>query len=217
MTFRLPVSLRDGDDARCVAALTTYFHGSTKHPPYLGARFDTWGSRVEGRVTSDDLVAVGFLSVKVPSQAAVKLVAEPAPELAALLSHPDTRDRDLVEVDPASITPEWAPWQLYGHVRALPGVGPTIASKILARKCPRLLPIWDSLVGQVCGPSTGFWNGLAEALQADGGELHGRLVRLRREARLHEGISVLRTFDVIAWMEGKQLALARPGAASSER
>lgn len=203
MTFRVPTALRDNDDARCVTALRTYFHGAPGREPFMGRHFDTWGNRVDNAYTSDDVVAVAFLSVNVPSEAVTQLIADPPASLTDALAHPDSADRDLVEVDVDDITPDWAPWRLWTQVRALPGVGPTTASKLLARKRPRLLPIWDTVAATVIGPSEGFWQGLAAALQANDRELHHRLLRLHREAELPDQVSALRTFDVIAWMEGK--------------
>ena len=202
MTFRLPTALRDHDDARCLTALQKYFHGSAGREAFMGRHFDTWGTRVDNAYTSDDVVAVAFLSVDVPSEAVLQLIADPPASLTDALSHPDCADRDLVEVDVDDITPEWAPWKLYTHVRALPGVGPTTASKLLARKRPRLLPIWDTVAGTVIGSSEGLWQGLTAALQANDRELHQRLFRLHREAELPDQVSALRVFDVIAWMEG---------------
>ncbi|QQZ19448.1 DUF6308 family protein [Rhodococcus sp. 21391] len=50
----------------------------------------------------------------------------------------------------------------------------------------------------------------AEALRADDGALHHRLVSIREEAGLPEEISALRVFDVIAWMDGKNRRLGEP-------
>lgn len=203
MTFRLPTGLRDHDDKRCVSALQRYFHGEPGREPFLGRHFDTWGTRVDNAYTSDDVVAVAFLSINVPSEAVTQLVADPPAALTDALAHSDCADRDLVEVDVEAITPAWAPWKLWAQVRSLHGVGPTTASKLLARKRPRLLPIWDTVTATVIGPSEGFWQALTVALQGNDRELHHRLLRLHREAGLPPEVSAIRTFDVIAWMEGK--------------
>ncbi|MDF3312967.1 DUF6308 family protein [Rhodococcus koreensis] len=42
------------------------------------------------------------------------------------------------------------------------------------------------------------------ALWADDGALHHRLLSIRKEAGLPDEISVLRVFDVIAWMDGEE-------------
>nr|WP_231138045.1 DUF6308 family protein [Rhodococcus opacus] len=89
----------------------------------------------------------------------------------------------------------------------MPGIGQTKATKLIARKRPRLYPIWDSVVSQVLGTERSHLNPVREALRADDGALHRRLLSLREEAGLPEEISVLRVFDVIAWMDGKNRGL----------
>lgn len=44
---------------------------------------------------------------------------------------------------------------------------------------------------------------IREALRADGGALHTRLLRIRAAAALPDDISALRVLDVISWMHGK--------------
>ena len=198
MTYRLPTTVSERDDARAVAYLERYFGR-----PYTGAHFDEWPERAPDRFTADDLVAVSFLSVFVPPMAARELLLTAADRFADLLAAIGP-DRDLVEeVDP--VGPEWPAWRLYRAVRELGGVGPTIASKLLARKRPRLLPIYDSVVGQVTGSSE-QWEPLRQLLRADGGTLHQHLVGLRHQAGVPAHVSPLRIYDVLTWMEGKDQA-----------
>lgn len=202
--MRLPQALQDADDAGAIRALTRYYGGSTPLDSFTGARFDTWdstGSRQAdiNRFTADDLVAVTFLSVDVPALAAIILLDTRADTFSSLLTDLGP-DRDLVgEHDPWP--DKWVGWTLWKELVALPGVGPTTASKLLARKRPRLRPIYDSVVADVVG-SKRLWEPLRSRLVSDL-SLHERLVRLRQEAGLDEAVSALRVFDVIAWMEGK--------------
>lgn len=85
-------------------------------------------------------------------------------------------------------------------LRALPHVGPTRASKLYARKRPRLRPVFDTVVERVIGQNR-LWEPLRAQLQADPG-LHPRPERLRRHAQLPAAVSELRVFDVLAWTEG---------------
>jgi hypothetical protein len=94
---------------------------------------------------------------------------------------------------------------------ALPGArGGTAAvrqpqqARGLARKRPRLIPVYDRIVKKVAGGDPNYWVPLCEALQADDRALHHRLLRLHQEAGLPPAFSALRVFDVIAWMEGKK-------------
>ncbi len=207
MTFTLPTALLENDDARSRRALTRYFLGGVvddeKRGPFVGRHFDTWGSNQVDRFTSDDIVAVSFLSVTVPARHVPGLVLNPSAELVGGLTDPAGLDRGLHEVDPDEITPDWAPWRLWTELMDLKGVGRTICSKLIARKRPHLIPIWDTVVGTVVGPSKGFWLGLCTELRADGGALHEQLVSLHSDAGLPSKVTPLRTFDVIAWMEGK--------------
>jgi hypothetical protein len=209
MKFRLPVSLQKSEDNDALAYLRAYY--AKKHSACLGyvnsgARFDDWdstGTRAADvdRFTADDLVAVTFLSVQVPPEAACGLLAGRPGYFSELL--PEMPDRDLVTVDPSEINEEWPPWRAWNRLRELSGVDWVIASKLLARKRPRLVPVYDRIVREVTGSDPVFWTPLCEALRENNGELHHRLLGLRDEAGLPTTIPALRVFDVIAWMEGR--------------
>jgi len=84
------------------------------------------------------------------------------------------------------------------------------ATKLIARKRPRLYTIWDSVVSQVLGAERAHLKPVREALWADYGTLHHRWLSTRKEAGLPDEISALRVFGVIAWMDGEE---SRPGRA----
>ena len=153
------------------------------------------------RFTADDVLAVTFLSVSVPPAAAHLLLRESAERYAGLLRDLGA-DRDLVD-EPGPIADDWAGWTLMSALRELPGVGATTASKLLARKRPRLRPIYDSVVASVTDCAQHQWEPLRSALAADDRALHQRLLRLRDAAALPEAVSALRVFDVIAWMQAR--------------
>ncbi|AII11486.1 hypothetical protein EP51_46840 (plasmid) [Rhodococcus opacus] len=117
-------------------------------------------------------------------------------------------DRDLVD-EPDPLGPGWPAWDLETALWALPGIGRTKATKLIARKRPRLYPIWDSVVMGVLGTARAHLNPVREALRADDAALHHRLLKIRAEAGLPEEISALRVFDVIAWMDGKDRGLGQ--------
>jgi len=195
MSYRPPTTVRDRDDVRAVRYLESYFGR-----PYTGAHFDEWPEQSPDRFTADDLVAVSFLSVFVPPLAARKLLLTEADHFAALLTAVGP-DRDLVE-EAEHLGPEWPARELHAAVLALPGVGPTITSKLLARKRPRLLPVYDSVVAQVTG-SPIQWEPLRQLLRAEDGALHQYLEQLRQRAVVPPHVSALRIYDVLTWMEGK--------------
>jgi hypothetical protein len=203
--MQLPQLLSGAHDAPALDALACYYGRGrhAEHNDFTGARFDTWdstGTRADdtNRFTADDLVAVTFLSVQVSPRAATSLLDTNAGVFTALLDELGD-DVDLVEErDPWPNN--WAGWRLMTELNQLPGVGPTTASKLLARKRPRLRPIYDSVVARVIGDNR-LWEPLRVKLQHDP-DLHPRLGRLRDLACLPDHVSAIRVFDVLAWMEG---------------
>jgi len=205
VTYRLPACLSNGDHERAVGYLQTYY-GVRDGDAYTGSYFDTWGGNEPDHFTADDVVAVSFLSVFVPPLAARALLATDAHRFAELLDAVGP-DRDLADEEQA-VGEDSPSSQLYRAVRALPGVGRTIATKLLARKRPRLLPIYDSVVARVTEVGDYHWEPVRQALRADAPgqnrRLQEHLAELGRTAGIGEGVSVLRLFDVITWMEGKE-------------
>ena len=198
--MRLPDCLAHSDLDQALRYLQTYYG-----QPYTGAYFDTWAlpSSEPERITADDLVAVSFLSVVVPPMAARELLDTRADEFAALLRAVGA-DRDLAD-EAKPVAQDQPGSELYRAVLGLHGVGRTIGTKLLARKRPRLFPIYDSVVARVCGIGSFHWEPFRQALRSDG--LHDRLVELRGRAGLRHEVSALRVFDVVAWMEGKAIGV----------
>ncbi len=95
--------------------------------------------------------------------------------------------------------------QLWHKLDQIHGIGWVTAGKLLARKRPRLIPVYDNVVRDVVGKPDSFWLGLRAALRADGRGLQERLVRMRTQAEVGDDISAIRVFDVVAWMSGKGL------------
>lgn len=202
----LPRLLDPANHQGAIDALTRYYGtiAYADQKPYTGAYFDTWdttGTRAAdaNRFTADDLVAVSMLSVSVPSPAAIELLGRRAGSFSELLQDLGP-DRDLVE-EKEEWPKDWAGARLWDELMSLPGVGATTASKLFARKRPRLRPIYDSVVASVIG-SRQIWRPLRVRLQSDA-DLHDRLLRLKCEAGLPDDVSAVRVFDVVTWMEGK--------------
>ncbi len=207
MTFTLPAALQTDDDERALRLLTRYFGPVVGDPgSYTGAAWDDWdpsGRRTQDadEFTADDCMAVTLLSVKIPGSAAHRILVRDRARYTALLAEVGP-DRDLVDVD-EPITDDWPASVLYRAVRELPEVGRTKTSKLLARKRPALIPIWDSVIGGVTQAGDYFWEPLRQALRANDAALHRRLLRLRDKAGLSPSVTALRVFDVVCWMEGK--------------
>ncbi|GIG63258.1 hypothetical protein Lfu02_76300 [Longispora fulva] len=183
-----------------------------KKSGYTGAwfeRFDRGGDRseVKDRFTSADMIAVSMLSIIVPARAAWLLIDDPGGTFTQLLAQIPT-DIELVDVDAPGADPMSACHELWTQARRLRGVGPTTASKLLARKRPHLLPVQDSVVLAALGSPDIVWEPLRQKLRAG---LHGQLVELGVEAGVPDKISALRVLDVALWMT------YRPGTDSGPR
>lgn len=189
--------------------------------PRTGARFDDWAGGGDSpsnlnRIVADDLVAVSFLSVDIHPRAAIGILDSYTDEISDLLEAIPA-DIDLWNADinrlnsPDSPTSElWA--LLRGKKYGSWQVGPTRASKIMARKRPRLIPIYDSVVRPLMGlkHSGGSWTAWHGAL-ADGSGLPKRLEQIRQEADAPYSISALRVMDIVLWMHGKEQGLSNAG------
>ena len=214
-TLTLPASLSPARRSQAVAYLQEYFAPAIGSSGYTGSRFERLGGggdrpAVAHEFTPEDLVAVTLLSVDVPARAALEILEHRRSKLHELLRQIPT-DRDLVEVDPASITKSWAPWRLETELRSITDLGPTTVSKLIARKRPRLIPVFDSVVQDLVKPVGGFWASLNGALRADDRALQNHLISLREESGIGQNVSPLRVFDVVAWRTGKD-AIARRSA-----
>ena len=207
MTFTVPEALQTDDDEPALRLLTRYFGPVVGDAlGYTGAAWDEWdpsGRRAQevDEFTADDCMALTLLSVNLSGSAAHRLLVRDAANFDALLADVGP-DRDLVEVG-ERITEAWPASQLYRALDQLPGVGRTKASKLLARKRPALIPIWDSVIGGVTQSWDELWEPLRQALQANDHALHHRLLGLREQAGLSPSVTALRVFDVVCWMEGK--------------
>ena len=136
--------------------------------------------------------------MNIPPMAASALLVERADELGELLTELGP-DRELVQ-EKTAWPDDWVGWRLWQQLVNLPGVGPTMASKLYARKRPRLRPVYDSVVAKVVR-SDQLWEPLRAELQVNEA-LHPRLVRLGEGAQLPAAVPALRVFDVVTWMEG---------------
>ncbi|WP_269456368.1 DUF6308 family protein [Micromonospora auratinigra] len=100
-------------------------------------------------------------------------------------------------------------WQL---LRGATGIDWVIAGKLLARKRPKLVPVYDRVVSCAYGSADGFWEWLHGKLLEDGGVLARRLDTLHQEAYLPEMVSRLRVLDVVFWMRHRPAHLASGGS-----
>jgi hypothetical protein len=173
--------------------------------PFTGSRFEHLaggGDRLEvaDRITAEDLVAVQALSVTVPAPVALDILEGRLGVRLSGLLQAIPRDIDMVDADAAVVAGGSPADQAWHLLCAQHGVNWVIAGKILARKRPRLLPVYDRVVRCAVGQPSSFWLALHAALRADDRALHRQLMELRQVAGVPETVSALRVCDVAVWM-----------------
>ena len=153
-------------DERSAALVATYFDPASR---FAGATFDTLPPNERDRFGASDILAASLLDVPFEPRAVRTLLADPDSAFARLL-----RDvPDDVDLWAATDTQLAAANDLYRAARALPGVGPTRTSKLLARKRLRLLPVMDGVVRAGLGlePGDDSWQMLRAAYADHDGAL----------------------------------------------
>ncbi|MGI8723414.1 MAG: DUF6308 family protein [Geodermatophilaceae bacterium] len=205
---RLPRSLQAESDERAVVLLHAYYSPlAGRNIGFTGGQFDSFDpssrrSASTNTITTDDLLSLSLLSTPVPGRAALELLDRQRRRFERLLEDLGP-DRDLAAEHSVSedyFAPAWALWRALND---LPGMGPTRVSKLMARKRPKLVPIFDNvLAGTVFAGSANHWEDLWTGLRESGQALQLRLLDVRERAGLDPSISALRVFDVCAWMDG---------------
>jgi hypothetical protein len=195
-------------DPRSVPDLRLYFGINVPQGSrfFAGSRFGFLGSgcrqaQDHDRFTAADLVAVQCLSVTVPVEVALDLLeGELGRETSELLAQVPA-DAVLGTGDARSLVDKGQAADKTWHLlRAQDDVGWVTAGKLLARKRPHLIPVWDHVVRCAFGRPDSAWLWLDDLLRAHDGAVPGRLRQLRDDAGLPPEVSVLRVLDVIVWM-----------------
>jgi len=171
------------------------------HTGFAGALFDTYGNNAPGRFTGDDIAAVSLLDVRFGAKA-----------FSGLLVSGDELNESLAAIDAkANLWDANAPLgelrALYDRLKRLDGVGPTKASKLLARKRPHLAPITDSVVDAVLDSDGWSHLGNLALVLRTHQDLRARLIELSKLAP--QPISPLRALDISIWMLGSNSGPAK--------
>ena len=153
--------------------------------------------------TADDLLSASLLSAPIEASAVLQIVHDKASQLSTALKALG-EDRDLADLDAMETETLESSSAIWRELRSVPHIGPTRASKLIARKRPRLVPVYDEVVGNAVygGTSVGQWTRLHTALTANDRHLAKHLVSLHQRASLPDYVSPLRVFDVLAWLDG---------------
>lgn len=198
MTFRVdPFAFVTGEERPiALKSLQRYFAA------YSGRCFEQFADASSpNRFTPSDMLAVSMLSVTVPAEAAIWLTGDPKGEIEELLGKIPA-DAHIWDAD-ANMTAGGDGWKLWDLLRAQPGLGRTITSKLLAAKRPHLFPIYDSHVGAalLADQSQSDWAAWRERFtREDAADRVAECEKLRTKAGLDPSVSVLRTLDVGIWM-----------------
>lgn len=209
-------------ETQALEYLKRYFGDGADQTGFLGLNFETFGAGSQGdpfAITAEDLLAVSMLSVHVPAEAALAIIGEDSARISGLLRKLDPalkfEELSPIEFDnllgPAGPAQElWDLLRRNGSERW--GIGSTTASKIMARKRPHLIPIYDSVVAGATGmkSSRHHWSRWFKALErhaapdaSAGLTLSKRLDVLREDSGLPDR-SLLRILDVVIWMHHRK-------------
>ena len=190
-------------------ALVTYFYGTPRQ--FSGSLFDSIGgggdrSDIENQITREDVLAVAAVNAPVPAAVASLLLTQPASGLLATWLRQLPTDIDLWDAEDYTLAIATKAWD---EIRTIHEAGTTstadggfAATKLLARKRPRLIPLYDEKVRGVVYLAEGasWWFSLRDAMRVDGedNEVRFRVCAAMREADVGY-VSVLRGLDVILW------------------
>lgn len=180
--------------------------GPDQSPPFEGCRFELLsggGDRAEvgDRFTASDLLAVKLLSVEVPPWVILDLLEGALGEKATELLRKIPVSLPLWSEDAEDLIKKGGPadslWRLLDHED---GVGWVTAGKLLARKRPALIPVYDGVVRCALGWPKDFWTALRDALRQNNSQLRGEIEHLMMRSEVPSAVTPLRGLDVAVWM-----------------
>lgn len=187
------------------AALVDAFYNSDHR--FAGATFDTLEPVEPDAFTASDVLATSLLDVPFLPRAVRRLLDSERDEYEELLRRVPSQV-DLWAATDEQLRPAY---DLWAKIKTLDGVGPTRASKLMARKRPRLIPVIDSVIraGLGIGNREDSWQLFREALSENEGALLDQIEELRPSGLTHE-VSTLRLLDSALWMNLSGSVHVRP-------
>lgn len=178
-------------------AVAAYF----SEPMFAGMTFAELGRNPACEITADDLLAVTLLDITWRPEVVRALLGSRSQRLAEMLAALP-QDADLWDASDATMRHIDALWD---DLTAIEGIGPASASKLLARKRPRLCPISDSVVIKAASAPGRTWDVLRCLLQDPAARADIEALRPARAA----DASLLRILDVAIWVSNSRSAAAR--------
>lgn len=163
--------------------------------------FSDLGQNPPGEIIADDLLAVSMLDITWRPQVVRIVLVSRKQELSALLAA-IPQDVDLWEASDEALTNIDLLWHA---LTSIEGIGTASATKLLARKRPRICPISDSLVIKAVDVPGRTWDVLRCLLQDPGARAEVEALRPAEAA----GASLLWILDVALWVTRSKSAAAQ--------
>jgi len=158
------------------------------------------------RFTASDIVALGLLSVQLPARVALDLLEGALGDEAAMFLEQIPTSVNLWDADAEELIETGDPadslWRL---LEKQDGAGWVKAGKLLARKRPALIPVYDDVVRCAFGWPQNVWTALRDALRQEDGSFRVTLNDLKHRAELPCHVTPLRVLDVTVWMRHRPL------------
>ncbi|MGO9081563.1 MAG: DUF6308 family protein [Streptosporangiaceae bacterium] len=177
-------------------AVVLYF----RDPAFAGMTFSDLGRNPPDEITADDLLAVTLLDITWRPQVVRTLLGSHGAELSRLLAALPA-DLDLWDAGDAVSADIDLLWDA---LTAIEGIGTASATKLLARKRPRLCPISDHVVIRAVAVPGRTWDVLRCLMQDPAAR--ARVAALRPDAAA--GATLLRILDVALWVSHSETAAA---------
>lgn len=207
----IPEVLQDLTPESRAARLFEYYYCSRNDdgsPRFSGSRFDSLGKHASddsaaNEITAEDIAAVLCLGVNIPGDAVVKLLECNKSQISELLGQIPVNvslwDSDQAEVEAKSSASN----KLWNELKSIHGIKAVKVSKLMARKRPRLIPIYDRRIQAALklSSATGYWTIYRNLMLAsvNGKPLYEGLQELVAASKVGPNVTALRACDVILW------------------
>lgn len=188
--------------AKCKALVAAFYDDGG---PFSGQTFLSLTPNDPNKIQAADLLAVTTMDERYGPLAVRKLLSGSEGRQVSRLLVQISADCDLWAAGNLSSASS-----LWYALTELPGVGPTRASKLMTRKRPRLIPVYDSVVGRHIAKTTRYWQVFQQFLSTPNNRR--ALDKMRPGGLSAQQLPTLRILDTVIWMrhsESKNAKSAR--------